>query len=46
MMLLQQLIVLLVLVVGGVSASTYLFWFLFKKNAPSYDEVKDLFSVE
>lgn len=41
MVLLQQLIVLLVLVICGLSASTFLFWFLFKKDAPTYDEIRD-----
>jgi hypothetical protein len=42
----HQLIVLLILFISGFSATIFLFWLLFIKDAPTYDEVRDKFLVD
>ncbi len=46
MILLQQLVILFALLACGVSASAFLFWVLFKKDAPSFDDVKETFMLD
>ncbi len=45
-MILQQLIILLILLLCGIGSTIFLFWVLFKKDAPSYDEIKKTFVSE
>lgn len=46
MIVLEQIIILMVLLLVGVAATIFLFWLLFKKDAPSYDEIKETFLVD
>lgn len=44
--LMHQFLILFVMFSGGFCLIGFLFWFLFKKDAPSYDEVKEKFWVD
>lgn len=46
MIILQQILILLAILVASVVASGALFWLLFKKDAPNYDEIKERFLVD
>lgn len=46
MILLQQILILCLLLIGSFVLAGGLFWLLFKKNAPSYDEIKERFLVD
>lgn len=46
MIIIQQILILLLMVIGGLALSSTLFWLLFKKNAPSYDEVRERFLID
>lgn len=46
MIILQQILILLLILIAGFAVSGVLFWLLFKKNAPTYDEIKDQFLVD
>ena len=41
---LEQLIILTILVLSGFSAIGFLFWLLFKKDAPSEDDLKSRYN--
>ena len=38
-----QFLILIALIVGGFYAGKFLFWFLFLKDAPSYDEQENFY---
>lgn len=40
----EQLIILTILVLSGISAIGFLFWLLFKKDAPSIDELENRYN--
>lgn len=46
MIILQQILILFSILLAGFVASGVLFWLLFKKNAPSYDEIKERFLAD
>ncbi len=46
MIILQQILILLLLLLAGFALSGTLFWLLFKKDAPSYDEVRERFLID
>jgi len=46
MALIQQILILLVMLVSGLAFSATLFWVLFKKGAPTYDEVRERFLMD
>jgi flagellar basal body-associated protein FliL len=46
MIILQQIIILVLMLIAAFAASGTLFWLLFKKDAPSYDEVKERFLID
>lgn len=46
MILLQQILILFSILLASIVASGGLFWLLFKKDAPSYEEIKERFLVD
>lgn len=43
---LEQIILLFVVLMGGISAIYLLFWLLFKKDAPTVDDLKKRFEYK
>jgi hypothetical protein len=44
--LIHTILILMVLLSGGFSMIIFMFWFLFKKDAPSYEEIRERFWVD